>query len=407
MKNKLLTALLSTVIAVGLWLYVVTFVSPNSDNHIYNIPVTLQGEVVLQERGLMITTTQLPTVSLHLEGNRKDLNKLNSSNITIAVDVSKIGETGTHNLTYTPGYPGDIANNSITVLSRTPGSITLEVEERVSKPVPVDILYEGTLSQDYMADKENKVLDHETVNIVGPKSVIDQIAMARISVNLDGRIESISEKFQYTLCNEKGEPVDAALVTTDVEGITLTLKILRVKEIDLVVNILDGGGATKDTSSITVQPETILISGSDSLLEDLDKLELGTINLGEMLEDEKLTFPIKLPEGVTNETGVVEATVDVQFPELATKALTVRNIKAVNVPAGLEVELITQLLEIQIRGPKKIVESVEAEDITVTVDFSNEQVGTATVKADFTISIDGVGAVGTYNVTAKVREASS
>lgn len=407
MKNKILTALLSGLIAVGLWLYVVTFVSPNSDNHFYNIPVTLQGEVVLQERGLMITTTELPTVSLHLEGNRTDLNKLNSSNITIAVDVSKIGEAGTHNLTFTPGYPGNVANNSITVLSRTPGSITLEVEERISKSVPVDIQYEGTLSQDYMADKENKVLDYESVNITGPKSVVDQISMARINVDLEGRVESISEQFRYTLCNEKGEPVDAAMVTTDVEGITLTLKILRVKEIALTVNIVDGGGATKDTSSITLQHETILISGSDSLLEGLDSLELGTINLGEMLEDEVLTFPIKLPEGVTNETGVVETTVDVKFPELATKTLTVTNIQAVNVPDGLEVELITQLLEIRIRGPKNVVESVEAENITVTVDFSNEQVGTATVKAVFTIDVEGVGAVGTYNVTASVREAQS
>ena len=407
MKNKILTALLSALIAVGLWLYVVTFVSPNSDNHFYNIPVTLQGEVVLQERGLMITTTELPTVSLHLEGNRTDLNKLNSSNITIAVDVSKIGEPGTHNLTFTPGYPGDVANNAITVLSRTPGSITLEVEERINKSVPVDIQYIGALSQDYMADKENKLLDHESVNITGPKSVVDQISMARIEVNLDGRIESISEQFRYTLCNEKGEPVDAAMVTTDVEGITLTLKILRVKEIALIVNIVDGGGATKDTSSITLQPETILISGSDSLLEGLDSLELGTINLGEMLEDEILTFPIKLPEGVTNETGVVDATVDVKFPELATKTLTVRDIQAVNVPAGLKVELITKLLEIQIRGPKAVVETVEAENVTVTVDFSNEQVGTATVKAVFIINVDGVGAVGTYNVTAKVLEADS
>lgn len=405
MKNKILTGLLSFAIALSLWLYVVTVVSPNSDKHYYNIPVTLQSEVVLQERGLMITTTDLPTVSLHLEGNRTDLNKLNSSNITIAVDVSRIGEAGTHNLTYTPSYPGDVPNNAISVLSRTPGTITLTVEERISKQVPVDILYTGSLSEDYMADKENKELDYENINIVGPKSVIDQIAMAQIEVNLDNRTESISEQFYYTLCNEKGEPVDAQHVTTDVEAVTLSLRIVRVKEIDLVVNVIDGGGATVDTSTITIEPKTIRVSGSDSLLEGLEHLELGTIELGQMLEDAVLTFPIKLPEGVTNETGVLEAAVDVRFPDLATKTLKVKSFTAVDVPAGLEADIITKVLEIQFRGPKASVEKIKEEDITVNVSFANEQEGTVTVKADITIDIDGVGAVGTYNITATLRKA--
>lgn len=406
MKNKLVTFLLSVVFAVCLWLYVVTFVSPNSDNHYYNIPVTLQGEVMLQERGLMVTSSQTPTVSLHLEGNRTDLNKLNSSNITVTVDLSKIGEAGTHNLSFTPTYPGDVPNNAITVLNKTPGAITVEVEERVNKPVPVDIQYVGTLAEGYMADKENKTLDVEQINISGPKSVVDQIAMARINVDLNQRVHSISEQFQYMLCDEKGEPVNAELVTTDVEKVTLTLRIVRVKEIALLVNVIDGGGATKETSSIVITPATIRVSGSDSHLEGLDSLELGTIDLGQMLKDEDLTFPIKLPEGVTNETGVTEALVEVQFPDLATKTLTVNQIQAINVPQGLQAELITQLLEITVRGPKKAVEDITEENIKVTVDFSNEQAGTVSLKAQITISVEGVGAVDTYNVTATLKEAS-
>ena len=88
MKNKLLTGLLSVGIALVLWLYVVTVVSPNSDNHYYNIPVNIQGEAVLQDRGLMITSGELPVISLHLEGNRTDLNKINSSNIFCKVSAN-------------------------------------------------------------------------------------------------------------------------------------------------------------------------------------------------------------------------------------------------------------------------------------------------------------------------------
>ena len=404
MKNKFLTPLLSIVVAFGLWLYVVTVVSPNSDKKYTNIPVVTQGESMLQDRGLMITSNENPTVSLHLEGNRTDLDKLNSSNITISVDVSRIYEAGTHQLTYTPTYPGDVANNAITVRSRDPGTITITVEERVSKAVPVEVEYNGTLSEGFMADKENKELDVDQIHMVGPKSVVDRIAVARVDVDLEARSESISGQFPYTFCDQNGEPVPMDMVTADVEAVTLTLKILRVKEIALVVNVINGGGATEQTSSITIDPLTILVSGSDNLLEDIEQLELGTINLGEMPGDEVLIFPIKLPEGITNETGVAEATVDVRFPDLATKTLTVKNITAVNVPQDMEAVLITKMLEIQLRGPKKVVEKITQDNISVTVDFSNEQLGTATVKADITIDSDSVGTVGTYNVTATLRK---
>ena len=129
MKNKGLTFLMAVGIALLLWLYVVTVVSPNSDNRYSNIPVTLQGVVVLQERGLMITTDELPTAELHLEGNRTDLNKLNSSNISIGVDVSSIGAPGIYELKLgNPSFPSDVPNTAITVLNKSPGTIRVQVE---------------------------------------------------------------------------------------------------------------------------------------------------------------------------------------------------------------------------------------------------------------------------------------
>lgn len=405
MKNKLLTALLSVAIALSIWLYVVTFVSPTTDKQFQNLPISLQGETLLQERGLMITSKEIPAVSLHLEGNRTNINKLSNSNITISADVSRIAEAGTHRLTITPLYPGDVTNNAINVLSQSPSVITVEVEKRISKEVPVDVEYVGTLPEGYMADKENKTLNHEVVAISGPQSVVDQITAAKVYVDLEQKVESISETFTFTLCDANDQPVDAQLITTNVAGIDLTLKILRIKELQLLVDVIDGGGASIDNSDITISHQSILVSGSDSILESMESLELGTIDLSEILEDQTLTFPIRLPEGVTNETGVTEVTVDIQFSKLAIKKVTVTNIEAVNVPAGLAAQLITQRLDIQIRGPKRTVEKIDASKIVAKVDLSEAQVGMATVKAQIVIDAENVGAVGTYNVTAKLTSA--
>lgn len=403
-KNKLLTGLLSVVVALGLWLYVVTFVSPNSDKYYYNIPVVRQSEALLHERGLMITTSDTDTVSLHLEGSRVDLNKVNSSNIAVTVDVSKIYEVGTHSLTYSVTPPGDVASNAITVLSKSPNAITVTVEERITKAIPIDVKYSGSLADNFMADTENKEMDIESISITGPKSVVDQITVAVVNVDLEGKSESISGQFAYTLCNENDEPVDAKLVTTDVANVNLTLRIMRVKEIALNVNVIAGGGATLENTEITVSPETIWVSGSDNLLENLNGLDLGSINLAEVQENGIFTFPIKLPEGISDESGVTEATVEVKLPDLAVKMLTVKDFNAVNVPAGMDVDILTKSLEIQLRGPASLIADLTESDVSVTVDFTDTQTGTVKVKAQIICHSPEVGAVGVYTVSATVRD---
>ena len=123
-----------------------------------------------------------------------------------------------------------------------------------------------------------------------------------------------------------------------------------------------------------------------------------------MPADQVVTFPIKLPEGITNETGVTEASVDIRFPDLGFKELSVQNIQITNVPEGMEAVLITQNLPVQVRGPKDVVEGITEEDVTVTVDLTDEQIGTATVKADVKLSANGAGTVGTYNVTVTLKK---
>ena len=114
MKNKLVTGLISVAVALAIWMYVVTVVSPNSDKTYENVPVITQGEAILMDRGLMVTSTNVTTTTLHLEGSRLDLNKLNSSNIIVTLDVSRLDQVGSYNLSYSVSYPGDVASNAIT-----------------------------------------------------------------------------------------------------------------------------------------------------------------------------------------------------------------------------------------------------------------------------------------------------
>ena len=95
-----------------------------------------------------------------------------------------------------------------------------------------------------------------------------------------------------------------------------------------------------------------------------------------------------------------------KFPELGTKTLQVNRFQAWGVPGDMDVEFITQNLEITVRGPKGLVEALTANDVTVSVDFSNAEPGTVKLKAEVTFDAEyeDVGVLGNPMVTAILRD---
>lgn len=408
-KSKLYSVLLSVVIAFGLWLFVINNVSQEDNMTFYNIPVVMEGESVLNnDKNLMITAVSSNTVSLNLSGTRSNLNKLNSSNITVRVKLSEIYEPGERiALSYDISYPGDVPEGAFVVENKSPSSIYVDVDYRRNKEIPVRVKYTGTRSENYIYDTENAILDNNMVTVIGPAAVADQIDYAEVELDLTDRVESVSEDFRYTLCNAEGEPVDAEKITTNVETVHLDMKIQRIKVVTLTADIRYGGGATDQNTTVTIEPSSIRVSGSDAVLAEIgDEYSVGTINLAELERSKnELKYPINLPEAVTNQTGVTEVTVTVQFSGLKTKEFTIDNIQSINVPEGMEVEIINANLTVKVRGPAEEIDDLTEEDITAVVDFSAAEVGTATYKAAilFSEAFSNVGAMKTSSVSATVQ----
>ena len=409
MKSKIITLLLALLFSCGLWLFVVTVEQPETENTYYDIPVIYQndGEALLKDRGLMIVSER-PTITLKLKSTRTNLRNLNESNINIFVSLANVTAAGNHKLNYSIAYPGNIPSGEVSVVSTSMEQISIKVEKRITRLIPVEPVYVGSVPEGMIAHTEEAELDYKFVEVTGPESVMEKITQAVIQVDMEGQTQTIAGEYPYTLCDVNGEPVDSALLTTNVEAVNLVLKIQRVKEIDLRVNVTSGGGATEETSTIEITPAKIRVSGPEALLEDLEYLEIGAIDLGTMTQDETMNFDVVLPEGITNETGVTSAKVEVTFPNLRIKKIPVTDIQILNLPEGLEVELITESIELTIRGLATQVDAITNSDLSVTVDLAGAQPGTFT--KGVSVSVDpkylNVGTMGTYSVSVTVKEAT-
>lgn len=405
MKNKFLSVLLSVTIAFSMWLYVITVDTPDFSDTVYDIPVTFVGETVLNEKGLILTATPDTTVDLTLSGNRSDVIKCDRSNITVKVDLSKIYEAGDHELEYNISYPSGVSNNAFDV-EKYPGTVSVSVGKWSRKEVPVQVICEGEVPAGYLADTENVVKDFNTVAIEGPATVVDQIEYAVIRVDLNDQKVSISESYRYTLCDADYNPVDAQYIEVNVEQIQLDMKIQYTKDVNLVIKLVDGGGATATNAVLDYSPKTIKMAGSEQVLAELEEIVLGTINLADYLESTEFTYIIPELEGVTNLAGITEVTAKLSFPNLQIQEFTVEEFQVANVPEGMAAELITAKLTIKVRGPSVDMRRLKPENIIATVDFTDAQLGTSTFKVNVTFmeGFGALGAVGSNTVTATVSQ---
>lgn len=411
MKRKILTALLSVAIAFALWSYVIMVVGPEYQDTFRDIPVSFQGASALEERGLMALIGDVPKVTLVLAGNRSELNKLNSSNISLSVDLSRIYDPGKTALIPSVYYPGNVPNGAITLQSRNPSSVTVEIVRRLAKEIPVEIDYVGSLNnEDYIKGKPE--LEMETLRIVGPESTVEQIASARIEMELTQDMTSdVTASFQYTLCDGQKKPVDAKYVEVtgeSVETIDVNLPIKRVKTLPLQLEVIPGGGATAD--NVTLEFTEIQVSGSEEVLKNLTQVKIGPVDLATVLEDTVLNIPLVLPEGVVNETGAAEVQVTVSLSGLETRTFQASRLETKNVPAGMKAMISKTKLDVLIRGAAEELDELDPNSILVTVDCTNLQTGKQYLEARVTVENTklSVGAVDQYTllVTAEKQERS-
>ena len=201
----------------------------------------------------------------------------------------------------------------------------------------------------------------------------------------------------------------ATNIQCDVALVQTRLPITQLKEVKLSVDLIPGGGISSEDFDKYVEckitPESIIVSGEEDVLEPLQEISLGDIDLAKILGSNTMTFPIPLDAELTNVSGISEATVRLTVKGLTTATLEVDNIEFVNKPAGYRAEKVTTSRQIQIRGTEEAVTSVTPSQIRIVADLENvvTATGTQTVPVKVYLgSRSDVGVVGEYNIVVSI-----
>ena len=265
-------------------LYVVTVVDPNDTKVVYSVPVTYENMTSLTDNNLVMTAGQNATVTLKFYGRRSDLNNLTSESLTVTADVSRIKSEGEQNLRYTVTLPDSVSDNNVQLTERTPSRLTVDVERAVEKQVDVEVDISNEVADGYVADLEAMKISPETITVFGPEAEVSKIDSARVSLDIGGVTETVDNRFPYQLVDSDGNAVDTTNFRCSDDAVDVMLSVEKYKEIPLTLELKAGGGAKEKNVTVTLSPAYITISGPGAIVDAMDSVSIGTLDLASMTE---------------------------------------------------------------------------------------------------------------------------
>lgn len=401
--SRIFWAVFSLAASVLVWVFVTNTEGVEKQTY-YGVQVRFLGEDTLRESsGLIVTHVDRTTVDLTLSGPRRLLAKLSADNLEVTIDLSKVTYTGNNRWGYTIRFPTGIDGSQIQKVGSSADIINFYVDKLSTKPIEVKGRFDGSVAEGYMA--EDPVFDPLSVRISGPQASIDKVSHAWISITRQDVDTTLQYQSGYILVDADGNEVTDESIILETPEVFVRLTVLTIKEIPLTVTIVDGGGATSGDTVVDVDPPTVSLSGDADVMNGINKLVLGTIDLAMVDAGYEKAYPIILPDNTEILSGVREAQVSVQIKGLATKKMEVTHFACENVTSGYTAKVITESMEVTVRARPEILDRIKPENLRAVADLTDIGETVGVFSSAVKVHIDGfpgAGVVGEYKITVSL-----
>lgn len=399
--------IVSLLASLTIWVYVTSMQSDQYKLEFHDVPVELVGEDTLRDtKNMVITDLDTSTVSVTVVGPRRIVAGLSGTDLKACVDVSRLSRSAYTTQQYYISYPEGMDTTNIDDSGRSPSTVSFMVSPLNAKTIQVRGSFDGSLAEGYTA--EAPVFEPATITVSGADVNLKDISYAWVSFGKKNVDSTYKVETGFTLMNDNGEECSTVGLTCSDDVVTATLPLLLVKEIPLSVDLIEGAGATKANTKIKIEPESITLAGDSAILTGMNKIVLDTIDLTDFASTTSETYTIPIDNNMKNLTGATEAKVTVEIVGLETRTYKVKNISCTNVTEGYAADIISESIDVVLRGTPQQLDQLKAESIRAVADLTDYKESTGQFMPNVKIIVDGftdVGAIGQNTISIEIRKA--
>lgn len=411
--RKYLYIFLAILSAAAMWIFVDELDQRTVEKVFEDIPVTYVDTYdELSERGLMLVrgegSSTVETIDLKLEGRRSLMAYLDESDIMVTVNLSEFDRVGNRQrATRTISY-SDSKFNALKINSAT--TITVDIAELNRRTVDVRCEVIGNVAEGYSAGEVQ--LSVTEVELRGQTKDIDPVSYVKVSFDIGTDTEeSITQELAFQYYDRNDNLLDSDGIIPAVETVTAKLPVYVTKELPLVINYQQAPGARLSNTVRELTPSTITVSGDASQLKNVKNIVLGDIDLLDLTDEStryETTFPIIIPDGCKNLSGVTRATLKIHFEDMGTTEMMAYKFDYENLPEGKTATILTEELTVRFFGTSEDLDNIYDDDILVVADLSDYGAASGTYTVPATVIVTNgadVGVLGEYQVEARIQQA--
>ena len=415
-KRKAFYILLAILVSAAVWVFVDEIGNNGGpflvDVKITGIPVEYTSEDTLTDRGLMLLkdgTSQ--TIDLTFQGARRLVTQLDRSKVRVTVDLANVSRAGMQNVGGTNISFTDRKfklNSNVTILERSFYNASVNISELNSNIVDVRCELVGNVAEGYSAGEIK--LSQDTLEIRGLPEDIDPVSYAKVTFDIGkNAVETVSRELSIQFYDRYNRLIKNDDIYPLTDSIQATLPVYVTKELKLVMDFLEAPGARVSNLDYTISPSTITVSGDAGKLKNVDSIVLGEFDILKLLDEgtSTNTYPIIIPDGCQNLSGVTRATMQIKFKDIASAEVVATQMEYAALPEGKEAEVLTEELTVSIFGTEEEVAAITTENLIVTADLTDYAAASGTYTVPATVSVKGVGDIGIlgkYQVQVTIRE---
>lgn len=297
------TKILSLVLAVFLWSFVVMVMNPQLEITISGVPVFYSDTEALSNNNLVIVNEQQMKVDIRLKGTRNALANVNSQNITALVDMNGYNVVGEHYIPIIIKLPVD----GISVVSKHPENVKTIIDKMVTMKKPLVLNVEGSPKQGYIT--ANPHLSQDYVMLHGPDSVLKTIDKAVAKIKVTDQTDDVVEMSDITFVSVNGVAVTNNLIQATPNKVEARCSILYRKTVKVQIPTAgeNASGLIVNVSSPIYSEISIVGKAAD--LNEINVVYTEPVDITNIKEPGEMNLKLILPANVQTETNLDEINV--------------------------------------------------------------------------------------------------
>ena len=382
--RNLSALILSFVLAVVVWISAVTASDPNVELT-RSVPI----EIVGQEPDTLMVGS-IPTqalVTMRAPSSVWDRMANVENAVRTWIDLNGLGD-GSH-VVHVQIYINEVFR-PVRLISLNPESVTITLEEVISKDYMVKLEVNGEPAVGYQAGVAAR--KPSVVTVTGPESLLSQVESVGSTLDISDADETIRVNLPLRAVDTQGEIVPGVTITPATVEVTQPITLLGGYR-NMVVKVVTVGRVAVGykMTNVSVSPPNVVVFSTDpQLVNNLPSfIETEPLDITGADDDIEALLSLVLPEGVSV-VGDDKVLVQVNIAAIEGSITISLPVTVIGLLPTYSAEVSPDTVDVILSGPIPELGAITTTDIRAVVDVDGLELGTHQVEVDVDVLLEGV-----------------